>query len=260
MSAALGLTLMVEIIVLDGDVGRMNTVFKFYLQAWLLFSVACGPAAVWAWPGIRAAPRLRTVWRAALGVLVAAALLYPLTATAAKWNVRMNKDAPHTLDGAAFLDYVEYGDNDYMGNSVTIRPGDDLGAIDWLQRNVSGTPVIMEAHGGNPYRSIAGRVAMYTGLPTVIGWDWHQRQQRAAAPGDAVGRRIADVNNFYNTPDAATARNIMAAYGVEYIFVGTLENAYYWPQGLAKFDQLVAEGTLVEVYRDATARIYRIRN
>jgi uncharacterized membrane protein len=258
MSASLGLTLIVEIIVLDGDIGRMNTVFKFYLQVWLMLSVACGPAAVWAWPAIRSTRRLKAVWQTVLGVLVAVALLYPLTATAAKWNVRMNKEAPRTLDGAAFLDEVEYGDNDYAGNSITIRPGDDLGAIGWLQRNVSGTPVIMEAHGSNPYRSIAARVAMYTGLPTVIGWDWHQRQQRAAAPGDAVGARIADVNNFYNTPDAATARNILSKYGVEYVFVGTLENAYYWPQGLAKFDQMVAEGILNEVYRDETARIYQV--
>ncbi|MCL4805834.1 MAG: glycosyltransferase family 39 protein [Anaerolineae bacterium] len=258
MSAAIGLTLIVEIVVLDGDIGRMNTVFKFYLQVWLMLSVACGAAAVWVWPVIGQRRRLRTVWKAALGVLVFAALLYPLTATPAKWGIRMSKEAPHTLDGAAFLDYVEYGDTRYDGSGVTIRPGDDLGAIDWLQRNVTGTPVIMEAHGGNPYRSIAARISMYTGLPSVIGWDWHQRQQRAVTPGSAVTNRIEDVNNFYNTPDTATARNILAKYGVEYIVLGSLENAYYWPQGLAKFDQMIADGTLTEVYRDATARILRV--
>jgi len=258
MSAGLGLTLLVEIFVLEGDVGRMNTVFKFYLQAWLLFSVACGPAAVWAWPAVRRAGRLGLAWRVVLGVLVFAALLYPLTATVAKWNVRMSKDAPNTLDGAVFLPYVEYGDTDYMGNSITIHPGDDLGAIEWLQRHVEGTPVIMEAHGGNPYRSTAARVAMYTGLPTVIGWDWHQRQQRAVLSGDLVGRRIEDVNNFYNATDPAVALAIVEKYDVEYIFVGALERAYYWPQGLAKFDQMVADGTLEEVYRDGTAVIYRM--
>jgi YYY domain-containing protein len=260
MAAAIGLSLVVEIVVLDGDVGRMNTVFKFYLQAWLMLSVACGAASVWAWQAIRETKRLRTAWSVALGLLVFAAALYPLTATPAKWNIRMSKDAPHTLDGEAFLDYVEYGDTDYAGNPITIYPGDDLGIIDWLRRNVQGTPVVMEAHGGNPYRSIAARIAMYTGLPNVIGWDWHQRQQRAVVPGSAVTNRIEDVNNFYNTPDASVARNILAHYGVEYIVIGTLENAYYWPQGLAKFDQMIADGTLEEVFRDGTARILRVTN
>jgi YYY domain-containing protein len=258
MSAALGLSLLVEIVVLDGDVGRMNTVFKFYLQAWLMLSVACGPAAVWAWSAIRGAKRLRTAWTVALGILVFAALLYPLTATPARWNIRMNRDAPNTLDGAAFLDYVEYGDTDYQGIGVTVRPGEDVAAIRWLQRNVDGSPVIMEAHGSNPYRSIASRVAMYTGLPTVVGWDWHQRQQRAAASGTVVTDRIEDVNTFYNTPDTAVARNILRQYGVEYVFVGSLERAYYRPEGLAKFDQMVAEGELVEVFRDEFARIFRV--
>ena len=258
MSAGVGLTLVVEIFVLDGDIGRMNTVFKFYLQVWLMLSIASGAAAVWAWPAISRTKRLQSIWSVALGVLVFAAALYPLTATPAKWGIRMSKDAPHTLDGEAFLDYVEYGDTDYAGNGITIRPGDDLGAIDWLRRNVTGTPVVMEAHGGNPYRSIAARIAMYTGLPNVIGWDWHQRQQRAVTPGTVVSNRIEDVNNFYNTTDAAVARGILDKYGVEYVVLGTLENAYYWPQGLAKFDQMIADGTLIEVYRDATARILRV--
>ncbi|WP_374687633.1 DUF2298 domain-containing protein, partial [Promineifilum sp.] len=258
MSAALGLTLLVEIIVLDGDIGRMNTVFKFYLQVWLMLSVACGPAAVWAWPALRDAKRGRTLWRVALGVLLFAALLYPLLATPAKWNIRMNRDAPNTLDGAAFIPYVEYGDTDYAGNSRIIQLSEDRGAIEWLQRNVQGTPVVMEAHGSNPYRSIAGRIAMYTGLPTVIGWDWHQRQQRAIAPGSVVTNRIDDVNRFYNTPDTAEAWNILQRYGVEYVVVGSLERTYYAPEGLAKFDQLVAEGTLTEVFRDEFAAIYRV--
>jgi YYY domain-containing protein len=257
MSAALGLTLLVEIVVLDGDIGRMNTVFKFYLQVWLMLSVACGPAVVWAWPALRGIRR-RRVWQAALGALLLAALLYPLLATPAKWNIRMNHDTPNTLDGAAFIPYVEYGDTDYAGNSRIIRLVEDQGAIEWLQRNVQGTPVLMEAHGSNPYRSIAGRVAMYTGLPTVIGWDWHQRQQRAVAPGSAVTTRIDDVNRFYNTPDTAEAWNILQRYGVEYVFVGSLEQTYYRPEGLAKFDQMVAEGALREVFRDEFAAIYRV--
>ena len=258
MSAAIGLTLLVEIIVLDGDVGRMNTVFKFYLQVWLMLSVACGPAAVWAWAAIRNTGRLRQAWSVALGVLLFAAFLYPLLATPAKWGIRMNRDAPHTLDGAAFMPYVEYGDTDYAGNPRTVRLLEDQGAIEWLQRNVAGSPVVMEAFGGNPYRSIAARIAMYTGLPAVAGWDWHQRQQRAVAPDTLVTRRIEDVNTFYNTLDPAEARAILDRYNVGYVVVGSLENTYYWPQGLAKLERMAAEGTLSEVYRDDFARIYQV--
>lgn len=258
MAAALGLTLVVEIFVLDGDIGRMNTVFKFYLQVWLMLSVACGVGAVWAWASIRQTKRLRTVWETALALLVFAALLYPLLATPAKWNIRMNKDAPNTLDGAAFIPYVEYGDTDYAGQSRVVRLAEDQAAIEWLQRNVKGSPVIMEAHGSNPYRSIASRIAMYTGLPTVIGWDWHQRQQRAVAPGNLVTARIQDVNTFYNTLDPELARQILDKYNVEYVYVGSLENTYYWPEGLGKLDEMAANGILTEVYRDPNARIYQV--
>lgn len=275
IAAAVGLTLLVEVVVLDGDIGRMNTVFKFYLQAWLMLSIAGGAAAVWTWEAIKrreaaatlpaddaARPKpgllLSTAWLLALGALLFVAALYPLTATPAKWAIRMNKEAPRTLDGSAFLPWVEYGDTDYAGRGITIRPGDDVAAIEWLQRNVDGSPVIMEAFGGNPYRSIAARVAMYTGLPAVVGWDWHERQQRAAAPSGIVTERINDVNRFYNTTDTAEARNILARYGVEYLFVGTLENAYYRPEGLAKFDLMIAEGTLEELFRDGTTRVLRV--
>ena len=109
---------------------------------------------------------------------------------------------------------MEYGEHNSAGQSRTVRLVEDLGAIEWLQRNVTGSPVVMEAHGGNPYRSIASRIAMYTGLPSVVGWDWHQRQQRAVAPDTLVTSRIADVNTFYNTLDIAEARNILARYGI----------------------------------------------
>src|SRR5690606_14765582 len=52
-AAGLALTLMVEIVVLEGDIGRMNTVFKFYMQVWVLFSVVGGAALALAWPAVK---------------------------------------------------------------------------------------------------------------------------------------------------------------------------------------------------------------
>jgi uncharacterized membrane protein len=259
ISAALGLTLLVEFVVLEGDIGRMNTVFKFYLQVWLILSIAAGATAVWSWRLIRKKEMLRRVWQLALLALFFLAALYPLLATPAKWNIRMSHEAPNTLDGMAFMPYVEYGDTDYAGGSVTISLADDYDALRWMQRNVEGSPVVAEAHSSNPYRSIANRVSMYTGLPAIVGWDWHQRQQRAVLPGSLVSNRIQDVNSLYNSADIGQAIEILNKYDVSYVYVGALERSYYWPEGIAKFDQMVDDGLLGVAYQDEAVTIYEVR-
>ena len=85
--------------------------------------------------------------------------------------------------------------------------------------------MIAEGHSHNnggfsPYRSITNRVAMYTGLPAIAGWDWHQRQQRAVLPGNLVSDRIDDVNRLYNTPDIYEAQALLDLYDVGYVYVG----------------------------------------
>ncbi|GAB4275626.1 MAG: hypothetical protein Kow0080_25210 [Candidatus Promineifilaceae bacterium] len=260
ITSALGLTLLVEFLVLDGDIGRMNTVFKFYMQVWLLLSVVGGVTAVWAWPAIQKRKQgTGRLWKAAAALLVGLALLYPLLATRAKWAIRMNQDAPHTLDGMAFMPYVEYGDN---GAMIPLKY--DYEAIKWIQHNINGSPVIAEGHSHNnpgfsPYRTITNRVAMYTGLPAVVGWDWHQRQQRAVIPGTLVTARIADVNNFYNTTSIPEALTFLEKYNVDYIYVGQLEWVYYAPDGLLKFDLMTEMGYLEEIYRNEGTSIYKLR-
>jgi YYY domain-containing protein len=251
-ACALGLTLLVELFVLDGDIGRMNTVFKFYMQVWLILSVVSGATGVWSWQAIRRrGGRVRRIWQAAAVVLVAAAALYPFLATQAKWDVRMSKEAPNTLDGMAFMPYVEYGDTDYAGNSVTIALDEEYQALRWMQRNIEGSPVVAEAHSTNPYRSIGNRVAMYTGLPAIIGWDWHQRQQRAVVPETMVRSRIEDVQKLFNTPDVTEAQAILDRYDVRLIYVGTLERNYYAPEGIEKFERMAAAGQLITLYESA---------
>ena len=253
IGSVLALTLMVEIVVLVGDIGRMNTVFKFYLQVWTLYGLSAAAGLGWLLGSITLwTPRWQFAWKTSVIVLVAAAALYPLLGTTARVKDRMTDGVPLTLDGMAYMQYAEYDDlNTRMDLSQ------DYEAISWLQDNVEGSPVIIE---GNMVEYHWGtRNTIYTGLPGVIGWNWHQRQQRATAPGDVVQRRIGDVNEFYITSDSDRAKQILDDYGVQYVIVGQLERALYPGDGLLKFTE--QEGNLwEEVFRLDDTVIYHVLN
>ena len=253
VAAGLALTVMVEVIVLVGDIGRMNTVFKFYFQVWTLFALSAAAAFGWTLMEIRRwLPGWRTLWQTIVIVLVASAALYPLLGGTAKIKDRMADGVPLTLDGMAFMEYAEYDD---LGTRMDLSQ--DYRAIRWLQDNVAGSPVIIE---GNMVEYHWGtRNTIYTGLPNVIGWNWHQRQQRALAPEELIPDRITDVNEFYITTEPDRAKSIIDKYGVKYVIVGQLERALYPGPGLLKFDSM--DGVFwQEVFRTEDTTIYHVGN
>ncbi|MCE2463017.1 MAG: hypothetical protein J4F46_03755, partial [Dehalococcoidia bacterium] len=127
-------------------------------------------------------------------------------------------------------------------------------ALRWLQVHVSGSPVVLEAHHEQYHWS--SRIANYTGLPTVLGWPWHQIQQRMRYDY-AVRDRISDVEEMYSTSDVGRALELLRQYEVEYVVVGQLERAYYTQRGLGKFDKMVADGLARVAYANEGVQIYR---
>ena len=244
------ITLMVELVYVEGDIGRMNTVFKFYLQAWTLFAVSAAAALCWLFASLRKwnSP-LRIIWQIFFAVLLTSAAMYPLLGGVAKIKDRMVMDAPLTLDGMTFMQYATYHDLD-----TALDLSQDYDAIRWMQDNIQGSPVIVEANQVEYHW--ATRYTVYTGLPGVVGWNWHQRQQRTLTPHDWVYSRVDDVNFFYDTMDLKLAREFLVEYQVSYIIVGQLERAKYLPEGINKFNQ--GEGSLWQVvYQDQETTIYQ---
>jgi uncharacterized membrane protein len=230
----------------------MNTVFKFYLQAWTLLSLSAVAGLVWLFPEVERLwrPGWRMAWQVALALLVFGAALFPVTAATDKIRDRMSPTAPHTLDGMAYMMSSQYSDSNH-----DMILAQDSRAIRWMQDTVKGSPVIVEAN--TPEYRWGTRFTIYTGLPGVVGWNWHQRQQRALGEADQVVQRVDAVGGFYNTTIRSDVVDFLKKYDVRYIIVGQLEKAVYDPVGIAKFEAW--NGDLWEqVYNQGSTTIYHV--
>lgn len=222
-------------------------------------TLAVAPLAWWQW-----------TWLGGGSTLLLAVLAFPLGATPARLADRFHP-LPATLDGMAYMKETTFLDasSEVTRNSsaggppgpatgatprgAAIRASADYEAIQWLLANVQGSPVVLEA--SIPEYRWGSRVAKYTGLPTVLGWRWHQVQQRGTyAP--MVDQRLRDVQTMFDDPSISRVTSLLTKYRVRYIYVGDLERAYYAAAGLAKFDQMTQ--TLRPVYRQSDVTIYEV--
>ncbi|MEW5987562.1 MAG: DUF2298 domain-containing protein [Chloroflexota bacterium] len=231
------LTLGPEFVYLRDNFGvRLNTIFKFYYQAWVLFGVAavCGLDYL-----LRETRVTGVVATAVYAAALAAALLFPFYAVqsrAAEFRgpvTAATRQSP-TLDG--------------MANLKRFQP-DDYEAISWLRQNVSGAPVIVEAVGGQ-YSSF-GRVSAHTGLPTLLGWAGHEGQWRGTSTNE-YNVRDGMVKTIYNEEDWEQVAALLDQFDVQYIYVGPLEMTTYNRRGLDKFAE-----RLPAVYQNGSVTIYQ---
>ena len=253
VAMALLVALGVEFVRVQDDIGRMNTQFKFYVQVWVLLALA---SACILWflkeQGVFRIGRMGIIrggFLAVLAVLVASSFFYTVLGTRDRLSDRFDASS-FTLDGARFMTTTGHHDRttgDFIDHNW------DYQAIEWLQDNVQGSPVVLEAHTDQYHWG--ARIANYTGLPTILGWPWHQTQQRMKY-GDSIQDRRRDVLTIYATEDMDEALGLLQWYRVSYIVVGQLEKSYYPAEGLEKFEVLVDSGRAEIVYDNPGTRIY----
>ena len=235
---------------LDGSIyERMNSVFKFSIQAWFCFAIGGALAAQRLWKHLRGL--LRGAWLLVFTLLVISNSLFLTPGTLSRiydhqlWvegqPPMYSASYTPTLDGEAFI-HAWY-------------PG-DAEAIAWINENIDGSSVVLEA--AEPYSfSWFARVSVYTGLPDVLGWPDHVAEQRYS---EQVLSRMTDVGIIYTTADPNQAKQLLRYYHVRYIYVGELEREAYASQstgGLDKFDRMVGSGLRI-VYRHDGVTIYEV--
>lgn len=178
---------------------RINTVFKFYYQAWILLSLAAsyGMSVL--------IQRLRgwsnSAFRLLAALVIFCGLLYPALGL-------LNKTNDFKPSGGFTLDDFD---------RVRRENPDEAAAIEFLRTVPNG--VLLESV-GDGYSGYA-RISTHTGLQTVLGWPGHEAQWRGTyAP---QGSRREDVTRLYTTNRWEDAKQIIDDYDIRYIFIGTLE-------------------------------------
>ena len=207
---AFGLILMPELVYLrdiyEKTAARSNTMFKLTYQAFILFGLSMG------YIFIRFLADNSRRWVQAMGIIGTICLLMTsgYTPTAVRqWQGNIfHKDGYLGLDATAFLE--------------TSYPK-DAPAIRWLQENVKGSPVVLEAN-GTSYSSYC-RVSAMTGLPTVLGWYTHEHLWRNDT--EDLNEKSRQIELIYTSRDKNQVRSLLKQYQVSYLFLGQMEREKY---------------------------------
>lgn len=214
---------------------RFNTILKLYFGIWIFFGIAAAYAVLSLLHRLKG--KIKIAWFSVLLLLILAASIHPIAATTSWTSGRHTFFGINsgTLDGTAYIESINKGDYE---------------AIQWINEEIGGLPVILEAP-GIPYK-YSSHISAMTGLPTVIGWPNHELMWR----GDwvAVEERTRDVDTIYNTVEHSEAIDLMRKYDVEYVYIGALERQRYETEGLLKF------GDFMDVaFEDEGVIIYQVR-
>ena len=221
---------------------RMNTIFKFYYQAWLLWSVGTAYAVIVL--SIRLNKFWGVVFNSGISILLLMSLFYPVLGL---WS-KTNGFDPETwtLDSTAYLRQ---------------QAPDEMAAVDWLEAAPYGVVAEAVPAGGGSYTQSA-RVSMLTGKPAVLGWMGHESQWRGGS--EAMGSRQNDLERLYCSRSWEETQPILEQYQIRYVFLSYLERSTYQPNNTncpggvmeAKFERnltLVFQSGPVAIYEYSPA-------
>jgi YYY domain-containing protein len=208
---------------------RINTVFKFYYQAWILLSLAAAFTVAVLLQELRGLAFI--LYTGLIIIVIVMGLFYPIFSLPSKTDYfKANNPGQRTLDGSTYLTGFLPEDYQAFAFMKTLEPG-----------------VVAEAVGGQ-YSEYA-RVATFTGMPAVLGWPGHESQWRDSA---LQGSRQKDIETLFTTADWATVQEIINRYNIRYVYVGPLERTTY-PVNEEKFTLF-----LRSVYQQGNVTIYEI--
>lgn len=212
---------------------RMNTLFKFYFQVWVLWSLAAAFGIWFLFDRARGAGRAL----AFLGILAIIPGFIYLPGSLLSKTALFSQ--PPTLNGMAYFE--------------RFFP-DDWAAIQWLQEHHNNPPVILEGSRGSYWiEGRSSRISMATGFPTLMGWEGHQHQWRGTY-FNQVSIRRDHIREIYQLREWDATESLLDLYGIQYVLVSPLEREWYSPLYQNKFDRF-----MTPIFQEGSVIIYMRR-
>lgn len=207
---------------------RANTMFKLVYAAFMMYSISASYV-------LSSFDQLKnkTVKRIYKFIFL---LVFLIHSTYSYYAIKSNYGGLKDFQG---LDGMVWYQNRYP---------DTFNAIDWLNNNVKGQPVILEAV-GDSYTDF-NMVSSATGFPTVEGWIVHEWLWRGGY--DQPAARQQDVEAIYQSVDVDSLRPLVQKYSIDYILVGDKEFEKYPnlnQENIAQISELVFQSNLTKIYK-----------
>jgi len=211
------------------DYRRANTMFKLVYEAFILYSLASGYIVFRLTRSKKSI--FSNIYKILFLIIFLAQMIYPYFAIKSFYEFKSYKG----LWGLNFLK-DSYPDN--------------FKAVEWINHNIKGQPVMVEAS-GNSYTTY-NQISVSTGLPTIEGWLVHEWLWRGGY--EKPGARQEEVRKIYESEDIQEVKAILQKYKVEYIFVGDKEYEKYQRLNYKKFEDI--EGIII--FQSGNTKIYKI--
>ena len=202
---------------MNDDINRMNTVFKFHFQSWILLNLGASLLIPLAFQDANK-KIYKNIFSYLVGILIILGLIYPIYSLRPRILDRFNNEYKG-LEGDYYMKAAKYSQ---AGNLIDLSTTYD--ATKWINNNINGNPVIVEA--SKELYSWSSNLSINTGLPAVLGWDWHQKQQRSLN-ANAVNLRKKQIEEFYTTNSEQFIEDFLNFYSVKLIIFGPIEKNHY---------------------------------
>ena len=189
---------------------RMNTVFKFSFQSWMLFSTLT-PLLIYSIGTYF--KKYNVLFYICIIVITLLCVYYSF----AFINMQINNwDKTFNL-------------NVHKNFSVENRLTHD--SIGWIKNHLPKGSIVLEAP-GDSYSNFS-KISSFSGHPTVLGWRGHQRQWRPFDL-DEIFKREKDVENIYLSNNIDLVKELINQYEIKYIYIGVQENIMYGKENISK--------------------------